>query len=85
MKKNFRKYTTSSTGFQYELICLSKSIIISLIGHLTIYDEITGYEFPIENARINWECFPENAALISDDVKEAACSFLKYCKLSAFW
>lgn len=75
-----RKNWVSQTGFQYEFHILESGLTIDGTS-IEIFFALhgagdTGYEFPTQGTQIKWDAFPEHAALVGDDVKEAAQSFL---------
>lgn len=78
MKKDHYKIYTSEAGFNYDLH------ISSLNNEILIFRKDRGFAFPINNGKIDWNKYKENAVLLSDDVIKAADDFVKYCHLLVF-
>lgn len=56
----------SDAGFKYEIGILSEE---SMIVIFPLHTDL-GYKFPINDSEINWNMYPENAALIPDEIKQ---------------
>jgi len=59
--------------FKYEFSLEGNQIFIYVLGKA--YEDY-GYWFPVADKLIDWTRFPENAALISDNVKEAVANWI---------
>lgn len=78
MNKDQYKSYKSLSGFTYDFS------ISKINNEILIFQKDMGFSFAVANGKIDWNQYPQNTALLSSDVIEAANEFAKYCHLLVF-
>lgn len=82
IKETIMKTYVSETNIEHEIEMRPDSTIMVWVYTNKIIAE--GYEFPVNNGKIDWDSQKENWALLSSDVVKVSNAFAKACHLITF-